>query len=139
MLLVARVIEFHAGFEFGEAHESGYFQPLTLCSWTFIGQHRVAMSKRLPYCYYYLRVLYFANFCDLEKIAKLSTRKNFYQQTRDSCVYNHKLRDAFRQLWSMHSHSLLVVSAFSFLPCHHELEKVTFDDIDYSGSFTSKT
>ena len=93
----------------------------------------------IPYCYYYLQVLYFANFCDLEKIAKLSTRKNFYQQIRDSCVYNHKLRDVFRQLWSMHSHSLLVVSAFSFLPCHHELEKVTFDDIDYSGSFTSKT
>ena len=32
----------------------------------------------LPYCYYYLRVLYFAKFCDLQKIAKLSTRKNFY-------------------------------------------------------------
>ena len=36
-------------------------------------------TARLPYCYYYLRVLYFANFCDLEKFAKLSTRKNFYQ------------------------------------------------------------
>ena len=36
----------------------------------------------LPYCYYYLRVLYFANFCDLEKIAKLSTRKYFYQHIR---------------------------------------------------------
>ena len=36
----------------------------------------------LPYCYYYLRVLYFANFCDLEKIAKLSTRKIFYQHIR---------------------------------------------------------
>ena len=33
----------------------------------------------IPYCHYYLRVLYFANFCDSEKIAKLSTRKNFYQ------------------------------------------------------------
>ena len=31
----------------------------------------------LPYCYYYLRVLYFANFCDLQKIAKLSARKIF--------------------------------------------------------------
>ena len=40
----------------------------------------------LPYspCYYYLRVLYFANFCDLQKIAKLSTRKNFYQPSRHS-------------------------------------------------------
>ena len=37
----------------------------------------VAVVK--PYCYYYLRVLYFANFCDLEKIAKLSARKNFYR------------------------------------------------------------
>ena len=27
-----------------------------------------------------LRVLYFANFCDLEKFAKLSTRKNFYRR-----------------------------------------------------------
>ena len=36
-------------------------------------------SFNIPYCYYYLRVLYFANFCDLEKIAKLSTRKIFYR------------------------------------------------------------
>ena len=36
-------------------------------------------SYGIPQCYYCLRVLYFANFCDLEKIAKLSTRKNFYQ------------------------------------------------------------
>ena len=53
----------------------------------------------LPYCYYYLRVLYFANFCDLEKIAKLSTCKNFYQHISGhlvwcACMYNHKLRDA---------------------------------------------
>ena len=41
----------------------------------------------IPYCYYYLRVLYFANFCDLEKIAKLSARKNFYQPIRHSDVY----------------------------------------------------
>ena len=39
-------------------------------------------ERELPYCYYYLRVLYFANFCDLEKIAKISTRKNFYQHIR---------------------------------------------------------
>ena len=39
----------------------------------------VLRFKWLPYCYYYLRVLYFANFCDLEKIAKLNTRKNFYR------------------------------------------------------------
>ena len=36
-------------------------------------------ESHVPYCYYYLRVLYFANFCDLEKIAKISTRKNFYR------------------------------------------------------------
>ena len=42
----------------------------------------LVLRERLPYCYYYLRVLYFANFCDLEKIAKLSTRKNFYQHIR---------------------------------------------------------
>ena len=93
----------------------------------------------IPYCSNDLRVLYFANFCDLEKIAKLSACKNFYQHTRHSCVYNHKLLDVFWRLGSMHSHSLSVVSAFSFLPCHHQLEKVTFDDIDYHGSFTSKT
>ena len=40
----------------------------------------------------------------------------------------------------------LIVSAFFFLlllltyfPYHHQLEKVTFDDIDDRGSFTSKT
>ena len=43
-------------------------------------------TRRLPYCYYYLRVLYFANFCDSQKIAKLSTRKNFYQPKRHSGV-----------------------------------------------------
>ena len=41
----------------------------------------VPLSERkgcgLPYCYYILRVLYFANFCDSQKIAKWSTRKNF--------------------------------------------------------------
>ena len=47
----------------------------------------VEEETRLPYCYYYLRVLYFANFCDLEKIAKLSTRKNFYQHIRHPGVY----------------------------------------------------
>ena len=45
------------------------------------------VQVHLPYCYYYLRVLYFANFCDLEKIAKLSTRKNFYQHIRHPGVY----------------------------------------------------
>ena len=48
------------------------------------------------YCYYYLRVLYFANFCDLEKIAKLSTRKNFYHHIRHfdvtcTCKHNQNL------------------------------------------------
>ena len=36
--------------------------------------------------YYYLRVLYFANFCDLEKIAKISTRKNCYRHIWHSGV-----------------------------------------------------
>ena len=44
------------------------------------------LGVRIPYCYYYLRVLYFANFCDLEKVAKLSTRKNFYQHITHSGV-----------------------------------------------------
>ena len=39
-------------------------------------------SSYVPYCYYYLWVLYFANFCDSEIIAKLSTCKNFYQHIR---------------------------------------------------------
>ena len=46
------------------------------------GRAPTSAVDSLPYCYYYLRVLYFANFCDLEKIAKLSTRKNFYQHIR---------------------------------------------------------
>ena len=51
-------------------------------------------SAVIPSCYYYLRVLYFANFCDFEKIAKLSTRKNFYQHIRHSDVYTIKnMRD----------------------------------------------
>ena len=70
--------------------------------------------KSVPYCYYYLRVLYFANFCDLEKIAKLSTRKNFYQHIRHSGVYTIATARGF-PLWNMHNHSLLIVFAFSFL------------------------
>ena len=46
----------------------------------------VPLVKHIPYCYYYLRVLYFANFCDSQKIAKLSTRKNFHQPIRHSGV-----------------------------------------------------
>ena len=45
-----------------------------------------ARLSGIPYCYYYLRVLYFANFCDLEKIAKISTRKNFYRHIWHSDV-----------------------------------------------------
>ena len=67
---------------------------------------------RLPYCYYYLRVLYFANFCDLEKIAKLSTRKNFYQHIRHSDT----IKTCCFLLWNMHNRALLSVSAFSFVP-----------------------
>ena len=32
------------------------------------------------------------------------------------CIYNQKLRDTYFSLWNMHNHSLLMVSAFSFLP-----------------------
>ena len=72
-------------------------------------------------CYYYLRVLYFANICDLEKIAKLSTRKNFYQHIR--CIYNHKLPDDF-PFWIRHNLSLLIISAFPFfLPVPSRAQK----------------
>ena len=67
----------------------------------------------IPYCYYYLRVLYFANFCDLEKIAKLSTRKNFYQHIRHSDTI---MKTCCFLLWNMHNRALLSVSAFSFVP-----------------------
>ena len=56
------------------------------CSETRFVRTRLSTYIRLPYCYYYLRVLYFANFCDSEKIAKLSTRKIFYQPIRHSGV-----------------------------------------------------
>ena len=65
-------------------------------------------------------------------------------------IHNHKLCDVFTledqecmfscALGDMHNHSPLIVSAFSFLPSprHHELEKVTFEDIDdRRPSFTS--
>ena len=55
----------------------------------FVSRITVTLTreKEIPYCYYYLRVLYFANFCDLEKkIAKLSTRKNFYRHIWHSGV-----------------------------------------------------
>ena len=71
-------------------------------------------SDHLPYCYYYLRVLYFANFCDLEKIAKLSTRKNFYHHIRHSGVYTITNCGMFSTLEHAYN-SLLIVSAFSFL------------------------
>ena len=73
---------------------------------------RVGPGSRLACCYYYLRVLYFANFCDLEKIAKLSTRKNFYQHIRHSDT----IKTCCFLLWNMHNRALLSVSAFSFFP-----------------------
>ena len=54
------------------------------------------------------------NFGDLEKIAKLSTRKNFYETYQAPwCIYNHKLRDSF-SFWIMHDLSLLFVLPFLF-------------------------
>ena len=90
----------------------------------------------IPYCYYYLRVLYFANFCDLEKIANISTRKNFYRHiwhsgvcTITNCVMFATLEHAKIILfWSF-------LPFFTSFPCHHELAKVTYDDIE-RGSFT---
>ena len=61
-----------------------------------------AATDCVPYCYYYLRVLYFANFCDLQKIAKLSTRKNFYEHIRHVYI---KSETGF-PFWNMHNHSL---------------------------------
>ena len=55
----------------------------------------------------FMIVLYFASFCDLQKIAKLSTRENFYQHIRH--VYT-KSETGF-PFWNMHNHSL-----WSFLP-----------------------
>ena len=64
---------------------------------------------------FYWRVLkLFCEFLRFGKDAKLSTRKSFYQHIRHSGV---QLKIAWRfQFWTMHIHSLLIVSAFSFLP-----------------------
>ena len=93
---------------------------------------RNSSRRRLPYCYYYLRVLYFANICDLQKIAKLSTRKNFYQHIRHVYI---KAETGF------HFGTCIAILFdrfclfFSSFPCHHELEKVTFhDEINDRGS-----
>ena len=44
--------------------------------------------QRVPYCYYYLRVLYFANFCDLEKNRKIKYPQKFLptQQACNTCI-----------------------------------------------------
>ena len=60
-------------------------------------------------CGYYI----FANFCDLEKIAKLSTRKNFYHHIRHSGVYTFTNCMMFSTLEHAYN-SLLIVSAFLF-------------------------
>ena len=107
-------------------------------------------------------------------IAKLSTRKNFYQHIRHNgvqpswcseigsltslmhvtqvhpvttenqfyCTKLYKQSQTARcfPLWNMHNHSLSIrfYVFLSSFPFHHELEKVTFDDIDDRWSFTSK-
>ena len=62
--------------------QDGVHSSTTRCKCTKLVEWLDSNAGKLPYCYYYLRVLYFANFCDLEKFAKLSTRKNFYQHIR---------------------------------------------------------
>ena len=59
------------------------------------------MVDAIPYCYYFLRVLYFANFCDLEKNRKIKYPQKFLPSHQD------KLRDVFH-----------FGTAFSFLPSH---------------------
>ena len=65
----------------------------------------------LPYCYYYLRVLCFANFAIRKKIAKLSTRKNFYQHIRHPGVYT---RTNCAMIF--HFGSCIIFLFWSFLP-----------------------
>ena len=79
--------------------------------------------------------------CEFLRIGK--NRKNKYPQiflpTHLAlwCMCNHKLGDV------CHFGTCIIILFWSFLPfftslpCHHELAKVTFDDID-RGSFTSK-
>ena len=90
-----------------------------------------------------LLLLLFAGtiFCDFFAIGK--NRKNKYPQkflpTHLAlwCMYSHKLRDV------CHFGTSIIILFWSFLPfftsfpCHHELAKVTFDDID-RGNFKSK-
>ena len=45
-----------------------------------------------------IRGYYILRFFAIRKIAKLSTRKNFYQHIWHSGVYNHKLRDVCRRI-----------------------------------------
>ena len=90
-----------------------------------------------------LLLLFFAGtiFCEFLRFGK--NRKNKYPQNFLPthlalwCMYNHKLRDV------CHFGTCIIILFWSFLPfftsfpCHHELAKVTFGDID-RGSFTSK-
>ena len=81
------------------------------------GQWRQPLLQ-LPYCYYVLRVLYFANFCDSQKIAKLSTAKISTKQS-GTLVYAGTCTITNCMMFStlnMHNHSLLIVYAFPFLP-----------------------
>ena len=95
---------------------------------------------RIPYCYYYLRVLHFANFCDLEKIAKLSTRKNFYQHIKHPGVYT-----ITNCVMIFHFGSCIIFLFWSFLPflfffpVPSRALKLTFDDIDDRESCPSET
>ena len=88
----------------------------------------------------------FCEFLRFGKIAKLSTRKYFYQHIRHSgvlvhtikhCVMFSILKHAFARSFSFDG--FFQCHIFSSFPCRHELEKVTFDDFDDRGSFTSKT
>ena len=85
--------------------------------------------------YYILRF-----FCDLEKNRKfkypqkfLPTHRALWYNQNLNCVMFSALEHA--QPFSFERFYLF----FCSFPCCHELEKVTFDDIDDRGSFTSKT
>ena len=73
-------------------------------------------NLKVPYCYYYLRVLCFANICDSEKNRKIKYPQIFLPTYQAPWyMHNHKLRDDI-PFWIIHNPSLLTVSAFSFLP-----------------------
>ena len=93
-----------------------------------------------------LLLLLFAGtiFCDSEKNRKIKYPQKFLPTYQSPWVYTQSQTawwfSIFDHAWSFSFDAFL--SAFSFLPSHairhHELEKVTFDDIDDCGSFTSE-